>query len=176
MRDTSIGWMDCKALAALLMNAETKIQVLELGGNEMDDRCMKILIGALVKNRITSVGWCALSAYVSNHDCPLRMIDLSLNKIGDEGITSLGNLLAINTALKLKYLNLLGCKSVTSTGWKGFSMGLRTANTLLEGLMLDGCEINDEEAVAIVTALSRNSSFTTLSLCRNESVTSAGWI
>jgi hypothetical protein len=51
LRDTSIGWMGCKALAALLTNAEMKIQVLELGGNEMDDRCMKILIGALVKTQ-----------------------------------------------------------------------------------------------------------------------------
>jgi hypothetical protein len=119
--------MGCKALAALLTNAKMKIQVLELGGNEMDDRCMKILIGAMVKNRtvkaldlssqklVTSIGWCALSAYESNHDCPLRMIDLSLNKIGDEGITSLGNSLAINTALKVKYLNLSGCTSVTCT-------------------------------------------------------------
>ena len=185
---TNIGRLGCKALAALLTNAETKIQVLEIGENEIDDGCMKILVGALVKHStvkaldlshqefVTSVGWCTLSSYVSNQNCPLQRIDLSSNKIGDEGIASLGNSLAINTALKMKYLDLSGCKSVTSTGWNGFSTCLRTANPSLEGLKLDGCEINDQGAVAIATALSGNGSLKTLSLCRNKFVTSAGWI
>jgi hypothetical protein len=143
-----IGRMGCEALAALLANPSCKIQVLQLGCNDIDDGCIEILVNALIRNDsvkaldlsfqrlVISVGWRTLSGYLSNPNCALQMIDLQYNRIRDEDIISFGESLAVNTALRMKFLGLSGCMSITSVGWNGFATWLRSPYSALEGVVL----------------------------------------
>ncbi|KAL7428817.1 hypothetical protein ACHAXH_004479 [Discostella pseudostelligera] len=131
-----IGRKGCLALFYLLRNPSTKLQRLHLGSNEFDDYCIGNIALALTVNktvkdfslrynpRITPQGWSTFSLYLSNPNCSLETLDLSVeNQIGDEGAISLGNAMDSNKSLKLKCPDLTWCKLVTSVGWHGFSIG-----------------------------------------------------
>ena len=183
-----IGRMGCEALAALLANPSCKTQVLQLGGNDIDDGCIEILVNALVRNDsvkaldlcsqrlVTSVGWRTLSGFLLNPNCALQMIDLHYNRIRDEDIISFGESLAVNTALRMKFLGLSRCMSITSVGWNGFATWLRSPYSALEGVVLDDCGIDDEGIVELLPALAESSSVKALSMDSNNSISSAGWI
>lgn len=108
-----IGRKGCLALFYLLRNPLTKLQ--RLGSNEFDDYCIGNIALALTVNktvkdlslrynpRITPQGWSTFSLSLSNPNCSLESLDLSVeNQIGDEGAISLGNAMDSNKSLKLK--------------------------------------------------------------------------
>ena len=178
----------CMALGVLLGNPATSLQCLLLDWNEFDDKGMEELTGGLMNNDTlkvlslkyphclgctTSIGWQTFAPYLSNPRCSMETLDLSGNeKIGDDGISSIGKAMGVNTTLK--WLDLYGSKSVTSVGWHAFSTGLKIS--AIEELQLYQCSIGDESAFAIVSALAENPSFTSLHMNSSKTISSAGWV
>lgn len=66
---------------------------------------------------------------------------------------------------------------VSHLGWMAWIFyWLRSAYSKVEDLRLSCCNIDDEGAVAILTALSKSPTVKRLQLAGNRSITSAGWI
>ncbi len=83
----------------------------------------------------------------------------------DEGITCLGDALTVNKSLK--HLNLTWNESITLEGWQGFASILSIPNYTLRTIVLSQCEINDEEASVITTALAEKTSVKVLDMSHN---------
>ena len=178
--------MGCIALSNLLKNPVSKVQVLTLQGSNIDGECAAILSNALVtKNdlielcldecyNITAAGWHALSTFLSHPNCSLEKLWLTDTGIGDEGVTYLGDSLAVNKALKSLGMNLND--SITLEGWQAFSKCLRNPNSALEKIRLCGCDLDDESAVSLAWALTGNLSIKELNLGYNPLITANGWM
>ncbi|KAL7426459.1 hypothetical protein ACHAXH_000989 [Discostella pseudostelligera] len=182
----AIGREGCTALSNLLKNSSCNIHRVNIHANNLDDKCMEVLSSGLVANRtikvldlghnnlIASNGWRDFSAYLTNPICSVVEIVLRENNIGDEGVISIGNSFASNQVLKLKSLDLSSCTSISSTSWIGLSAGLRSLK--IENLLLCSTDIDDDGAVAIISALAKNSSLKTLDMKTNLSISSVGWV
>jgi Leucine-rich repeat (LRR) protein len=183
-----IGIEGCKSLGKLLKNTSSRIQCLDLEFNAIDDSCMEVLVDALVKNntmvmlylagqdRVTPRGWCTFSAYLRNPICSLETIVLACNNIGDEGAASLGESMAVNTALKMKCINISCCRRfITSDGLQRFSQCLSAPSCSLEKLDLSWCYLDDGGALAIFSALTTSNMLKSLNMSTIRIVSSAGW-
>lgn len=175
----------CTALRKLLRNPSTKIQVLYLFNNYIDDACIDILFGGLVDNKsikfinlqkqklATATGWGVFFDVFSNSDCSLDRVLFCNNDIGDAGAISLGESIAVNN--KVFMLHLRFCTSITSVGWQGFSKGLKSPNCPIIALDLSGCDVTDDGAVAIASGLAENTKLEYLHMENIKCITSAGW-
>jgi Ran GTPase-activating protein (RanGAP) involved in mRNA processing and transport len=183
-----IGIEGCKSLGKLLTNPSSRVQCLNLYSNAIDDSCVEVLVGALVMNstivmlnlgcqeQVTPRGWQTFSTFLSNPNCSLASIDLNRNKIGDEGAASLGESMALNTALKIKGMDISSCTAViTSDGWQRFSRCLSAPSCALEKLNLSHCAVDDGGALAIISALTTSNVLKSLNMSSNNTVSSAGW-
>jgi Ran GTPase-activating protein (RanGAP) involved in mRNA processing and transport len=183
LKGNHIGREGCKALCCLLANETTNLQCLNLSENDFDDQCMKDLTNGLTKNhtikvldlsdivQVTPDGWRDFAAYLTI--CTLERLDLRGIKLGGHGAMSFGIALDLNNAMKLKYLSLSGVKSVTNTGWRVLSNGL--CSMAIEELHLCQANIDDEDAVSMVSAVAKTKHLKSLHM-GNRSMTSAGWI
>jgi Leucine-rich repeat (LRR) protein len=86
----------------------------------------------------------------------------------------LGDSLA--TSRKMKRIDLCWSRSITPVGWRGFSEGLTSPLCPLLELDISECEINDEGALAIASALTENTSLEKLVMAHNRNISSLGWI
>ena len=181
-----IGRRGCAALGDLLKIDACNIQRLTLHKNSLDDECIQILANGLMKNNtlkeldlsclrlVTPIGWQTFSAdYMSNPICSVEKIDLSGNNIGEEGADSLGTSMTVNNMLQLRSLNVSDCESITTDGWRELSYGL--SSLTIEEFHMCKTNIDDDGAIAIVSALTRSTALTTLDLKTNRSITSASW-
>ena len=141
-----LGIEGCAALATLLGDPASKVQVLDLGKTEfLNDDCIVILGEALIGHtylrtlsldRIALLGdsnWRTIALILYHPMCLLEMMDLSCTFIDDDGAILLGNALAMNNTLK--HLFISNNPHITSTGWEGFSICLRTPISALEFLI-----------------------------------------
>ena len=124
-----IGINGCTALSTLLRCTTTRLQKLNLHGNNIDDEGVEVLVNALANintlrtlnlssNRsITITGWTAVSTLL---EVPSSLEDLTIhsNNFGDDEALVLANALANNSTLKL--LDLDYCQ-ITHEGWAPFS-------------------------------------------------------
>jgi Ran GTPase-activating protein (RanGAP) involved in mRNA processing and transport len=182
-RETYIGMQGCTALATLLNNPSSHIQVLDLNDTEIvndgDDAHIKILGNAFIGHntlhtlklrRACSMSGATVNifrAVLSHPRSLLETLDISFTGIDDEGSICLGNALAINTSLR--HLQISGNEAITSVGWEGLSMCLRSSISALEFLTAMNCNIDDEGFVAIFLALAGNSSLKGLNTLKNRS-------
>ncbi|EKX39805.1 hypothetical protein GUITHDRAFT_76089 [Guillardia theta CCMP2712] len=107
---------------------------------------------------------------LNNRLCQLDKLDLSCNKIGDEGGTLIGEFLASNRTLKT--LVLQG-SSIGPPGQRAIFDALKGKNTSLSSLDLGCCGAGknvcgDEGCLALAEALRRNTSLARLSLSANR--------
>lgn len=153
-------------ISQLAENPSSRIDILSLTNNCLDDDYVTTLCDALVVNNtlrslnlgsnstITATGWRALSTAISHSMCSLEDLWLIDSHICDEGVIYLGNALTFNTTLYS--LHLCRNNSITLTGWQGFSNCLRSPNSALKKLELNYCNIGNESANVIISALADN--------------------
>ncbi len=98
--------------------------------------------------------------------CLLKKLRMSSNEIEDEGISILGDALAVNTTLQ--YLDLAQSRAITLSGWQTFSNCLRNPQSALKELILWGCGMDEQGAAVLATSLAANSSVKTLDLDGNN--------
>jgi Ran GTPase-activating protein (RanGAP) involved in mRNA processing and transport len=182
----AIGRLGCTAVCNLMKNSESNLHRLDLSGNDLDDECIINLPDAWRKRNslnildlryqrhTTSGGWIVFSTLLSNPECSLETICLSLNKIGDVGSKSLGNSLAINHTLKR--IDIGECTDITCTGWRGFLQGQSSPVSALEVLEIYKCDIDDDGARLIFAALCNITSLRKLNMSNNKRITYAGWL
>ena len=171
-----IGKMACKSLGFFMENPECKVHTLDLCGYISAD-CFAILCYALTKNStmqhldltdITpfSVSNCiAISMVLAHPFSALKMLLICGKDLGDEGISILGDALAVNTTLQ--HLDLNSSTSITEKGWQSFSTCLKNLNSALEDLILWGCDIDDQGLAVFTTALRGNYNLRKLDLDNN---------
>lgn len=197
----NIGKGGCVALVELLTNPQCNMQRLNLSDNDIDNDCIDFLIRALTEGNnamkeldlmgqklVTSIGWSKFTIVLSSSRCSLLKLKLGENNIGDEGATSIGESLVINTTLN--HLDMRPCNSkfhlrprefvgprnsITPTGWREFSNCLRSPTSTLKELNLNCCDIVDMGAVAIFVSLAENASVRKLSMANNHFITPRGW-
>ncbi len=175
----------CIALARLLNNPASTIHTLTLTCSYLNDEGISILSNALtMTNNLTTfdlteiydvfdMGWYSFSEALAHPMCNLTKIWLVNTSINDEGITDLGEGLAVNTTVK--DLSLSCNESITATGWQGFSKCFRNCCSALEEIDIALCGIDDEGAIAIAIALVGKSSLKRLGMGYNHGITSDGW-
>jgi hypothetical protein len=176
-----LGIEGCAALATLLGDPASKLQVLDLGKTEfLNDDCIAILGEALIGHiylrtlsldRIDLLGdsdWRTIASILSHPMCLLEKMDLSCTFIDDDGATQLGNALAMNNTLKQLFIS--NNPHITSTGWEGFSICLRTPMSALEFLIAQQSEIDDDGFMSMFTALVGNSSLKGLNVRYNGKI------
>lgn len=181
-----MGKEGCTALGGLMKHPLFKVQRLDLSRNNLDNECMRILFDALAKNNtiewlnlsrlklVTPSGWSSFLTVFSSSLCCVKQLILSMNDIGDDGATSLGNSLAVNTTVTK--ISLLNEKSITAVGWRGFAKCLTSPEFAIEMLHLCNCGIDDLGAKTIARALAENTSIMDFNISGNSNVTPAGWI
>jgi hypothetical protein len=93
--------------------------------------------------------------------------------VEDEGIACLGDALTINKSLK--HLDLTWNECITLEGWQGFARSLSIPNKILQTIVLSQCEIDDQRASVIATALAEKTSVKVLDMS-NNSITLMGLV
>ena len=114
------------------------------------------------------------SSFLSDAKCSIGNLLLGENNMTDEHFTTLGEVLTINK--KLKYLYLFDESfEVTQQGWRGFSTCLQSDHSELQELYLNGCNIDDDSATHLFSALATNTSLKILKMEAIDSITPSGW-
>jgi hypothetical protein len=188
-----MGRMGCFALANLLRNLASNITTLILDDTEIDDEGIAVLTGAFIVNsangtrnslrtlcitgeiNFTGTGWIVFSSFISHPMCLLENLRIETFEIYDRELICLGAALIFNQSVK--HLDLSeSLFDISTRGWKEFSMCLRSHHSALEELNLWGCEVTNDGAIEIVTALAENSRLTTLHLSpRGSSFSEQVW-
>jgi hypothetical protein len=183
-RHNYVGTRGCRALVNLLKNPSTNIQHLDLSNSSIDNDNMTILCGAISNNKTLRVLKLAWNSYLSLSGCfsistalshqmtTVTQLWLDHTGIDDDGISFLGDALKINR--KLRRLSLCDNELITLEGWKTFSKCL--SHSSLKYLELDRCNIDDEGAATLATALATNTSLTKLNMSKNTRITSRGLV
>jgi hypothetical protein len=183
--DMAMGDLGCIALAKLLNKPASTIQALSLERNYLNDEGITILSKALTmannlfslylidNTEVSAFGWYSFSVALAHPMCMLEGLSLENTTIDDEGITKLGESLAVNSTMK--YLILIANRFITATGWQGFSKFFRNRCSALEEINVADCGIDDEGAIAIAIALEGKPSLKRLTMTYNRGITAEGW-
>jgi len=158
---------DCMKLASLLYRPDSQMVELVMENNDLDEDGMAAISQAirtstsLMKVQCswnecqTDEPWCYFSSIVlGTRFCDLDIVVLSGNNIGDEGVTCLGNALAINKSVEV--LDISSNASITIAGWIAFSKCLRRSHSVLRNLDITDCGVDEESVVTIARALRGN--------------------
>jgi len=170
----SIGDEGAKSLAAVLvLEKNSALARLDLGGNRIGAKGAKALAAALDKNSVITTldlgyngigdqGAKALAAALEKNSA-LKTLDLFHNDIGIEGTKALAAALMKNSALTRLHL---GYNSVGNEGSKALARALGN-NSALRSLHLGHNGIYDEGAKVLAAALEANFALTKLELDGN---------
>jgi len=154
--------------------------------NKIDDAGLEALssIGTLksldlyYNNIITPSGWRSFFNSVQSRGIQLVKLDISENKIGNEGAAALGSLLGSMSSLKtLDLTDISGDdpNGITTQGWQTLFTTLNVSNLDLADLNLGSNSIDDEGIQLLVPLVSRMNSLKRLGLNCNERATPTGW-
>ena len=177
-----VGWQT-------LLNHLTQSSIAELNveHNNISDSGLSALAGIstlkslnLYSNEvITPTGWRSFFVLLETRGIQLRELDISFNKVGDEGISGLGRLLRITNALQSFRANgmrgLSRTTHVTSQSWVSFFTTIQDSNLDLVELDIDYNQINDEGLQLLIRLASSMTSLKVLGLRQNQLVTPTGW-
>ena len=161
--------------------SQTSIVHLNLGRNEIDNGGLAALatVGSLKSldlhhnQSITPSGWCTFFNLLQRIGTQLVKLDISRNKVGDEGAAVLGNLLRSMTALKTLQMNSIA--SITAQGWVSFFNALQDTDLDLESFSVFNNKIDDEGIRHLVPLVSNMGSLKDILLLINRQVTPTGW-
>ncbi|XP_065917360.1 ribonuclease inhibitor-like isoform X2 [Dysidea avara] len=194
-------------LTKIMTKNGASLVVLEIGWNPIGDDGISLLIEGLKENKvlvnlsapsceITVKGASCISKFLKNMDHTLEILQLSYNKIGDDGISMIAEGLQGNNAITS--LMIGGC-GITMKGATAIAELVRNRSTLLylslsenkvgddgisviagalvkigiRNLEAEQCEITLTGAKALAELLSINKNITQLNLCKNL-ITSVG--
>ena len=175
----------CIALARLLNNSASAIHELVLRYSYLNDEGITILSNALAMTinltslelteilDVSEIGWHSLSVGIAHPMCKLEKLCLINTSINDEGISDLGESLAVNSTVK--FLNLSCNEYITAIGWQWFSEYFSNRCSALEEIDFALCGVDDEGASAIAMALEGKSSLKRLGMGFNHTITADGW-
>ena len=132
--------------------------------------CDKLEILNLSRNKISDDGVLSISEYIRSHTCLLEL-NVSMNAINDDGARGIAEAICVNTVLrKLDLSN----NCITSEGARKIAEAIQ-ANTTLNALDISNAKISDDGAVAISNSLRCNNSLQSLNISHN-SITNKGII
>lgn len=180
-KNINLKTMGCQSLSRLIIDVSSRIRGLVLRGTCIDNDNLAILCDAISKSDLLKeldLGVCHLLAsgrFSLSSVLSLQILEsLSLDAAGieDEGATILGNALSNNKTLML--LSLDCNENITSKGWKEFCKCFR--NFALFLLSLSYCNIDDEGAATIASALAANTTLEKLNLNGNTRISSNGLV
>uniref|UniRef100_A0A672KD30 Uncharacterized protein n=1 Tax=Sinocyclocheilus grahami TaxID=75366 RepID=A0A672KD30_SINGR len=162
LRDCGVTDEGCAALSSALRSNPSQLRELSLSGNKVGDAGVKLISDALKDPRceleilwlrdcgVTAKGCAALaSALRSNSN--LRELHLSLNSLGDRGLTLISDGLK-DPLCKLEILTLWDC-GVTDEGCAALSSALRSNPSQLRELSLSGNNVGDAGVKLLSDAL-----------------------
>ena len=188
--DNEIGARGCGALMAMLSSSTTRMKVLNLDNNAIDDAGMASLTDALTKNttltdlnlsfngRISETGWQTFSCCLKSPNSALKKLDLSSTNITDVGANALGNALMNNSTLKVLILYDLSSDRmplISYNGWRSFFACLRHDASALEEIDLRYNSVDSQGLHEVANAISKNTTVKALDLSHNAQVPAAGW-
>ena len=184
VKQVKLGTIVCRAIGKVLNHPESKLVNLRLPVCHLDDDRLGILCDGFVGNstlkklclsgndKITSVGWGALSTVIRHPNCKLVDVDLSNTGITDEGSNILGS--ALSGLSSLKVLDLGWRQLISSTlnyrAWKTLFNQLSQAS--IENLNLESNQIHDSS----LPSLANIGTLKSLGLKGMSSSTPAGWV
>ncbi len=171
------------------------LRCVRLDDNDLTDRGLKKIIGTLSlheniealtlsDNNVGREGCRALGKYLTFASGVLQDLNLSYNRIDDEGLTMLVDGLGATTIgsdgevrnCALKQLCLTGNPAISSSGLRTVTSLMTTPTCQLEQLWLYHMNIGDEGASVLADGLAKNKSLRKLwfnpATC---GITSAGW-
>ena len=180
-----LGDASRRALGDLLENTKTKLEELDLGGNDIDDGASAALANGLATNTtvkklsinangITATGWGTLSRSLTKPNSQLELLNVGRNHIDGDGLIALVRVVASNPMLKDLDIGNVNV-SISAAEWRSFFNMLQSSDSALEKLRLDGNNISDEVVPTMVDALASIRFLKTLSLERNRFITALGW-
>ena len=175
--------MSTKSCAALSVTCPRMTNLLELtllgdqgtsGGNSIDDDCVEVLVRGLAECK------------------RLNKVDLSSNRIGDDGLNALIQGLPASVCdlvlygcritlsrqlplLRFKILHLANNYSLSPDGARVIATSLADPECRLEQLSLYGCNIEDAGAAVLATSLRHNRRLSSMRLLVNREITETGW-
>jgi len=184
---SSAGW---QRLFNQLSQSQTQIESMGANDNNIGDNALSALASIstlksldLRRNKsITPTGWQSFFDSLQTRGTQLVELDISGNKVGDVGISALGNLLSNTDTLTTLNVGRLADENyindsdnVTSQGWQTLFTTLQDSNLDLLELHLDSNQIDDRGLHLLVPLVSSMSSLKHLSLDSNRLVTPIGW-
>lgn len=172
------------------------MEKLNLVSNNIDDTALAALANlcgnmkslVLSDNQsVTPSGWRSFFDSLRLREAQLEKLDISGNKIGNEGATVLGNLIcSMGTSLKELYMNFMmyvegrspgnSSEYITSQGWVSLFTILQGSNLALVKLHCAVNQIDNDGMQLLVRLVSSMTSLKVLSLESNEWITPAGWL
>ena len=154
---TTLSPLDCMAfgyfLAFVLRN--TSELCVDLCRCRIDDQSLCVLMGELSKHA---------EAYREGVLHRVTKLNISFNKIGDNGIVCIATALETNTTMRT--LDVCGC-NISDVGVKSLAKAL-TVNRSLHELNMDSNYIGDNGMIQIATALQTNNTLKDLSIFDNH--------
>ena len=135
LEELEIAWMDigidvCTALATLIRCTTTRLQKLDIKGNDLSDEGIELLVSAMdthntlreldlgYNERFTLKGWKAISSLLKRPNSNLQQLDLCQSIVGDKEALFFANALAGNSTLEALDLS---DNIMTPEGWAPFS-------------------------------------------------------
>lgn len=183
-----IGLRACIELGKMLRNPHSRLEVLHLESNEIDDECVETLTDALSGNvrlrdlalsqneEIYDEGWENLASILRNPDSGLEALRIAETSLGNTGALVIAQALVDNT--KLRVLDLHYNEEISFDAWRSFFMILQNSSSsscVLEEINLSENNIDDEVAVAIANAFANVGTLNSLQLDDNKSIGTTGW-
>jgi len=104
----------------------------------------------------------------------LQSPNSALEKLGLQGNNMDDSGVAVMAGLRLKYLNIGDCQSITPAGWRSFFVILQNHEPTLQKLDLSYNSIDDEGAISMADGLARITTLKTLDLSGVD-ITTRGW-
>ena len=108
-----------------------------------------------------------------HNNSTLQHIDLKHCGITDQDIIALSNALMSNSTLQV--LDIGGNQSITSAGWRAFSVYLQNHNSTLKKLYVGQTNMNDESLMVLSNALTNDTTLEILVVYANSSISDIGW-
>mmetsp|Transcript_27920 Transcript_27920/g.48270 ORF Transcript_27920/g.48270 Transcript_27920/m.48270 type:complete len:612 (-) Transcript_27920:8-1843(-) len=174
MVNVPIGRNGCATLATFLQNPKSKLAVLKLHYNNIEDEGAAVLATGLSGNStlndleisknedIAEAGWRAIFSTLQSPNCALEKLNLSRNKFEDEVIGSLADALTNNSSLRS--VNLSDDHAISMNGWGAIFSALQSPVCAVEKLDLHYNSINDEVAISLANDLTSNTALKSLNL------------